>query len=100
MIRLTHNRNESRNLIVGNNIVEKDYFLICIASGFPICETVPQLGEGKRQKGIRTIKIFEFENTRPSKVKKCCDQLEKSKTICHKSYIPTRAFTYESYPCY
>ena len=38
-----------------------------------------QFNKGKGYKGIRTIKIFEFENTR-SFVKKCWSHWEKRKT--------------------
>ena len=67
-----------------------------------ICETVSQFNcnlmtqfdEGKRYIGIRTIKIFEFENIRRD-IKKCCSHLEKNKAICqtrhtNQGYLPTK----------
>ena len=55
-----------------------------------------QFNQGKEYEGIRTIKIFEFENTR-SYVKKCCDHWEKMKAICKTNHIhQPGVFTYKS----
>ena len=48
--------------------------------------------EGKGYEGIRTIKIFEFENRR-SDIKKCCSHWEKRKTVCQTyqpGHLPTK----------
>ena len=46
-----------------------------------ICETVPQFNEGMGFKGIRTVEVAEFENTR-NDVKKCFNHCEKRRKIC------------------
>ena len=77
MIRLTQNQNESINSVV-RSCYSKRLFSDMHCFTMSICETVhqfnnnliTQFNQGKGYRGIRTIKIFEFENT-ISDVKKC-----------------------------
>ena len=77
MIRLTQNRNESINPIVRSSWPARLFssmHRITISkreNATQFNNLMSQLNEGMEHKRIRTLKIFEFENTRNC-VKKCC----------------------------
>ena len=95
LYRLTQNRNKLNSTVW--SCCPKGLFSSIHRFMISLCKTLPQSNDNlmaqfnkkKGYEGIRTIKIFEPENTR-SDVKKYCDQWEKRKAIVSdKSYIPT-----------
>ena len=75
-------------------------FLVCIASGFLYVRLFPNLmKEMEEYKGIKTSKFDNFKiQEMTSKMMQTLRK--KGNKMSDKSYIPTIAFTYKSYPCY
>ena len=74
---ITTNAKSRVKKLSNGHISQKDDFVVSIASGFPHVRLCPNLlqfkdssmQEGKEYLGVRTVKTFEYENTR-SHVKK------------------------------
>ena len=86
------------------NFVQKDYFLVYIASGFPhVSESVPQLSgpiEGRRTKELEQLKCLSLKIQEAASENVAILIQKESNMMSGESYIPTRTFTYKNYPCY
>ena len=99
-LRLIKIRNELINSLVWSCCPAKRIIYICTTSRFP-CDVrlCPKLlfNEGKGYEGIRTIKIFEFDNTR-SYFKELRSPRKKEKNMLDKLYTSTRGIYLQKLP--